>query len=189
MTKRTSSKGSAKRNLIGAPPTSRTKPKPRTGKVALPALQPNQLLDQALALQHQGKPDEAAELFEQVLVHEPNDVRALYSLAVIANARKNLDRAFELLQAVVRLAPRFVLGQYALASVLQGLGRIADSVDPLRRVLQLEPGHAGAAERLARAQQALLVGGDQPSNDPGLALGAFRPARVPKVPGVASAGS
>jgi predicted O-linked N-acetylglucosamine transferase (SPINDLY family) len=188
MTKRTGPKGSAKRNPATGPSVSRAKMKPITAKKSPNSLQRSQMLDQALALQHQGKPDEAAEIFEQVLVHEPNDVRALYSLAVIANARKNLDRAFELLQAVVRLAPRFMLGQYALASVLQGLGRIADSVEPLRRVLQLEPGHAEAAERLARAQQALMVG-VQVSNDPGLALGAFRPARVPKVPGVASAGS
>ena len=184
MTKRNVSKGRIKENAASRSTPSRSRAKPETGKKSPEALVNDPMLEQALTLQHQGRKEEAALLFEQVLARSPDDVRALYSLAVIENSKRNLERALALLQPVVRLEPRFALGQYALALVLQGLGRIAESIEPLRCVLAIEPGHAAAADRLARAQQALMMGSVGGSAVDALAPGAFRPARVPKVPSI-----
>jgi len=139
-------------------------------------------LEAAFSLQQLGKTVEARQLFEEVLSVRPEEVRALYSLAILYNGEGNQSSALQLLEKVVHLAPGFALGHYALGSVLQALGRLSDSIGPLTNVLRLQPGHSRAAERLVRAQQSTDAAPTFGEQD--LGLGVIRPAQVPQVPTV-----
>jgi predicted O-linked N-acetylglucosamine transferase (SPINDLY family) len=79
-------------------------------------------LIQAINLQNQGQPSEAAELFELVLAGDPHNAAALYSLAVLKLQNGNLDKALEFSSLGVNMASHFAPLHLVHASVLQAQG-------------------------------------------------------------------
>jgi len=63
----------------------------------------------AAAKQHlaQGKPDEAASVMEQLLIEQPDDVDALYVLAVAERFAQRYDKALATLQRLLGAAPEY----------------------------------------------------------------------------------
>jgi Tfp pilus assembly protein PilF len=53
------------------------------------------------------------------------------------------------------LRPEAVPGHYGLARVLLGRGKLAEAEEALRKVIELQPGHAEAHYALARLYQQL----------------------------------
>ncbi|HEX2574271.1 MAG TPA: tetratricopeptide repeat protein [Polyangia bacterium] len=95
----------------------------------------------------------AAELLEKVLAREPNNVRALMTLAKLYEAQHDNDKCMETLQKAVKLAA----GGSERAELEFRLGKIEAersgeaAAEPFfRRALESDPYHAGAAERLER---------------------------------------
>lgn len=95
----------------------------------------------------------AAELLEKVLAREPNNVRALMTLAKLYEAQHDNDKCMATLQKAVKLAaggPERAELEFRLGKIeAERVGEAA--AEPFfRRALESDPYHAGAAERLER---------------------------------------
>jgi len=104
--------------------------------------QENDRLTQAVELQNQGKIEEASSLFRQLLVENPNNIVALYSLAVIFINSGNYTDALKLTSHGVNVAPNFELMHFAHASVLQFFDRKEEALASYDRALQIKPNYA-----------------------------------------------
>ena len=90
-------------------------------------LSPEQLLQQALALQAGGQLQQAAGLFQQLLTDNPRDVVAAFSLGVIAQNLGDAGAALVYFDRAVELNPQFSQSWHNRAVVLQALGRYQDA--------------------------------------------------------------
>jgi tetratricopeptide (TPR) repeat protein len=97
--------------------------------------------------------EEATELLEKVLARDPNNVRALMTLAKLYEAQHDNDKCMETLQKAVKLAT----GGTERAELEFRLGKLEverageKAAEPFfRRALECDPHHPGAAERLER---------------------------------------
>jgi protein O-GlcNAc transferase len=85
----------------------------------------NKNIIQALQLQEKGKIDEAAKLFKQVLTSSPNDVAALFSLALITLRNyKDHTEALRILDHGVKAAPLYAPMQALRGDALQAAGQL-----------------------------------------------------------------
>lgn len=105
----------------------------------------------AEALLAAGRDDEAAAAFRALLEDRQDDPQTLARLAALHRRRgESLELAQTLERALLRATgPDEVAQRLELADLLaQPLARPAQAMQHLQRVLSLEPGHAGALERL-----------------------------------------
>lgn len=99
----------------------------------------NDKLVKAIELQNQGKVDEAAALFREVLTVDPNNGAALYSHAVISLNRGHHDEALRLTEHGVRVAPQFAPMRFVHGAVLLALGRKEEALRSYDAALELQP--------------------------------------------------
>ncbi len=105
---------------------------------------PHDILIQGIELQHQGRTDDAARLFQAVLAAHPNHPAALYSLAVIAMDRADPDEALRLTETGVLAAPDFAPIWFAHATALRALGRQEEALANYDRALDIQPDYIEA---------------------------------------------
>ncbi|HOI90430.1 MAG TPA: FkbM family methyltransferase [Candidatus Rifleibacterium sp.] len=96
-------------------------------------------LNQALALQNQGKIDQAEAIFQEILAAEPNDVPALFSLGGIEHNRGNQLKALEFFERAAKCKPDFAQIWYNLGIVLQSLKQFDRALAAYDKALQLQP--------------------------------------------------
>ncbi len=121
-----------------------------------------QSLDEALALQRQGRLREAAKIYTRVLKAAPDHFDALNLLGTIEARLGRMGEAHRLFAAAVKINPR-VAGAWAnLGQALHALKRYDEALDCFDRALALSPAdvgirnqHANALLGAGRTQQAI----------------------------------
>ena len=121
-----------------------------------------QSLNEAMALQRQGRLREAEKIFTRVLKAAPDHFDALNMLGIVKAQLGRMGDAHRLLTAAVRINPR-VPGAWAnLGQVLQALKRHQEAIECLDKARALAPDdvailnqHANALLSLGRPQEAL----------------------------------
>ena len=119
-------------------------------------------LQEALALQRQGRLRDAEKLFARVLKTAPDNFDALHLLGLVKAQQGQMGEAHRLMAAAVRVHPGFADAWLNLANVLHALRRDADALAALDKALALRPGdpeilrHRGnALLALGRAAEAV----------------------------------
>lgn len=102
------------------------------------------LLIQGIALQNEGKLEQAQAVFELFLTHIPNEGVAIYSLAVVLMERFGAERALPVVQRGVEVAPHFAPIWYAAGAVQQRLGLRDAAIASYERALELKPDYVEA---------------------------------------------
>jgi len=96
-------------------------------------------LIQAIELQGRGELDEAVKCFIQILLIDPNNAGALYSLGVIHLNSGNRDEAFSLTDRGVRVAPSFAPLRFVHGAVLQAMGDKEGALCSYDEALKIQP--------------------------------------------------
>lgn len=104
----------------------------------------NTKLVQAIELQHQGKIDEATQLFWDVLVTDPINAAALYSLSLIALNARNHAEALRISDHGIKVAPIFSPLRLVHGAVLQALGRKEEALQSYDKALEISPNYVEA---------------------------------------------
>jgi len=102
------------------------------------------LLDQAVALHGQGRLDEAARLYEQILSANPSLMDARHMLGVVRAQQGRHDEAHALIAPVVAANPHDALALANFGNVLSALERREEALAHYDRSLALNPGYAPA---------------------------------------------
>lgn len=102
------------------------------------------LLQRARAMHQAGRLAEAADLYQQILLADPNQFEAFYSLGVICLQSGQLQDAEKLIANALHLNPGFAGGWCALGLVLLMLKRPEDALVGFDRALSLQPDFAEA---------------------------------------------
>lgn len=102
------------------------------------------LLDQAVGLHGQGRLDEAARLYEQVLAANPNFMDARHMLGVVRAQQGRHDEAHALIAPVVAANPRDALALANFGNVLVALGHREEALVHYDRSLALNPNNPTA---------------------------------------------
>lgn len=95
----------------------------------------------ALALQGQGKLDEAAALLEHALSLQPNSAEAITNLARLREQQGHVQESFELYHRALDLQPDSAYVHAKRAELLEKAGRVEEAEAILARGLAREPGH------------------------------------------------
>jgi tetratricopeptide (TPR) repeat protein len=109
------------------------------------------LLNAAAACYAQGRLNDAADLYRQAAAADPEDLRPIYSLALIDIRRGNLENARQQLRVVTAKDPDLYPAQQNLGAVCQNLNLWEEAADAYRRALRLNPTAAETHFSLARA--------------------------------------
>jgi len=102
------------------------------------------LLLQGIALQNEGKLEQAQAVFELFLTHIPNEGVALYSLAVVLMERFGAERALPVVERGVQVASGFAPIWYAAGAVQQRLGLRDAAIRSYDKALELKPDYVEA---------------------------------------------
>lgn len=101
-------------------------------------------LNQGLEFHRNGRLDEAAVLFRQVLNEDPNNAAALYSLGLIYVNANRLTEATELIDRGVRVAPRYAPMWQLSALRHQLLDQREEALESHKQAVELDPRNVGA---------------------------------------------
>lgn len=105
----------------------------------------------ALARDHAGRWDEAAQLYESVLAINSGHLGALHNLGYLRLRQGRRDEAERLLRKTVRLHPRSADAHNSLGLVLHTAGRFREAIACFRRAVSLNPANAMAHNNLGAA--------------------------------------
>ncbi len=99
----------------------------------------NSLQDQAEALLRAGRVDEAEQVFNRLLEHEPTHLQALGFLSMAALRNGQQPRALELATRAVEAAPAEPLTQFQLGQVRSALGSLSEARAAFSAAVALQP--------------------------------------------------
>src|ERR1700675_4982253 len=97
------------------------------------------LLNGAAACYAQGRLDEAADLYRQAAAADPQDLRPIYSLALIDIRRGRLEDARQQLRVVTAQNPNLYPAQQNLGAVCKNINLWQEAADAYRHALRLNP--------------------------------------------------
>jgi predicted O-linked N-acetylglucosamine transferase (SPINDLY family) len=101
-----------------------------------------QLLEDALAAQRQGRIADAKRLYASLLNIDPANAAAYGNLAIIAAQQGDLATAERRFREGIRLKPTDPASYNNLGSLLQQQGRLADAISAHRQAIKLNPNYA-----------------------------------------------
>jgi Flp pilus assembly protein TadD len=104
-----------------------------------------------IALQRQGRLEDAATSYAAAIRLRPGKATAHNNLGTVRQAQGRLDEAVAQYAEALRLEPRYGEAHRNLGLVLEDLGRIDEAVAHLREAARLEPGSATAHDALGTA--------------------------------------
>jgi predicted O-linked N-acetylglucosamine transferase (SPINDLY family) len=113
---------------------------------------PDELYRAAIRLHQQGRTDDAARLYDDVLRQVPAHYGALHLKGVLALQSGNPGAAIELFERSLRLEPRQALALSNLGVALRGKDRMLDAIAALEKSVVLDPRSADAWTNLAQTQ-------------------------------------
>lgn len=120
-------------------------------KKAMPATELTALLNAGAACYAQGRLNEAADSYQRAADAHPEDLRPMYSLALIDIRRGRLQNARQQLKTVVAQDPNHYPAQQNLGAVCQNLNLWQDAAEAYRRALALNHSAVETHFSLARA--------------------------------------
>lgn len=91
------------------------------------------------ALHMLGQPDQARQMFEQVVKDTPEYARAHYSLGVLLESNGRRAEALERYAAAVRHQPEYMEARVRLAGLLRTGGRLEEALEHYEQVLAADP--------------------------------------------------
>jgi Tfp pilus assembly protein PilF len=94
------------------------------------------------ALHQQGRLEDAAQAYSDVLRIYPRHFPALHMLGVIAQETGQSERAAELISKAITINPNIVEAYVNLGNALQNLGRLEEALTHFDRALQMRPDFA-----------------------------------------------
>lgn len=103
----------------------------------------------ALALQSQGRVDEAQALYEEVLKDAPEDYVSLYSLCILKMQNKEPHQALAYIDRAIAALPDYAPGHFARGTVLQAVGLFDDALQSFDEALRLKPDYSEALNNKA----------------------------------------
>jgi tetratricopeptide (TPR) repeat protein len=101
-------------------------------------------LTAALQAHQQGRLDEAAELYEEVLTLEPRNKFAWYNLGLIEQTRGDSAEAEERYREAIAVDPNFVAALFNLAVLRTADGDDEEAISLYRQVIGIDPSYAPA---------------------------------------------
>lgn len=114
-------------------------------------------VEEAKALEAEGRTREAEALYREILEQEPENVRALNNLGTIWENDGWLDSALQLFDRAIAAAPDIAVLHYNRGHVLQAGERTEEAIAAYRQALELVSGMTAAARNLSQ----LLYGEDR----------------------------
>jgi len=105
--------------------------------------------DQAMELKNQGRYDEAAAQFQQLLESRPDHARAHLGLGLVYCFVGKFDESVDELKRAVECDPEWVDARFNLGKMYAMLGRYDEARAEFNRVLELHPGHPEARKQLS----------------------------------------
>ena len=111
-------------------------------------------LNLGIALEAEGRVEEAATSYRSALALDPGDPYACYNLAGLSRERAPAE-AEKLLRAALSVKPAFPEALVVLAGLLESRGRPDDALAALEEALRQRPGYAGAWHNYGLLLQAL----------------------------------
>jgi serine/threonine-protein kinase len=122
-----------------------------TAAAALRPDSPGVHLNLGLALQSQGRSDDAIAEYRQALALDPKYATAQSNIGVALASKNRRDEAVAAFRDAVRLDPRDAMGHYNLGCVLSDQGKFDEAVAEYRQTLTLAPKYAEAHTNLGIA--------------------------------------
>lgn len=113
------------------------------------------MLEQALALHKQGQYAAAEDLYQRVLLLQPQHFDALHLLGVAARQRGDADMAITWLRQAIAVDPLQAIAHSNLGAALQDKGLSQQALDSYDRALQLRPTYAMAWNNRGNALRSL----------------------------------
>ena len=101
-------------------------------------------LNAALAMHQQGRLDQAAALYKEILRSQPRHFDALQLLATLAGQRRNSAAAVELFDQALSINPHHAGSLYNRGVALQDLKRPAEALESCDRALTIKPDYPEA---------------------------------------------
>jgi len=107
-----------------------------------------------VALESQGKVDEAISHYRRALQIEPDSPRAYYNLGVAFTLKGKLDEAVAHYRRALSIKPDYVNAHNNLGLVLKSQGRLDEAISHFRQALLIEPDHIEVHRNLGNALSA-----------------------------------
>ncbi len=136
------------RSLARKPHAGGKRPPPPSQEIAA-------LFTHAFALHREGRLEEAAMAYEQVLEKDPQDFDALHLLGVIAARSRNPSRAVDLIGRAIAVNPGVAAAHSNLGAALKELKRLEEAVASYERAIQIDPNTPQAYSNRGNALQEL----------------------------------
>ncbi|HEX5211061.1 MAG TPA: tetratricopeptide repeat protein [Pseudolabrys sp.] len=134
---------------------------------------PQQAMQEAVALHRQGRLREAEKLYARVLKAAPDHFDAMHLCGLAKAQAGQMGEAYRLMAGALKLNPQASDAWMNLANVLHALKRDAEALDCIDKALALRPGDVNALENrgnallaLQRAEEALASFNDVLTLDP-----------------------
>lgn len=112
----------------------------------------DELYRTAIRLHQQGRAEQAATLYDQVLAAKPDHAGALHLKGVIALQGADYAKAADLIARSLKIEPRHALAWSNLSVVHRAQDRMLDAIDAAEQAVAVDPRMADAWVNLAHAQ-------------------------------------
>ena len=105
----------------------------------------------AVQAEEAGEKQRAIEIYEQILILDPQFAAAAINLGTLHFHLRQFERAEELYRRALQADPGYVLAYFDLGNVLDEVGRLDESIAAYQKAIALSPRYADAHYNLALA--------------------------------------
>lgn len=106
-------------------------------------------LNDAMALQIDGRLDEAEAIYNEILQVDPDNTDATHLLGLVCGDRDDNTRAVALIEKAIRINPNAAAFHHNIAGIYRRLGRLTEAEAEFRRAIELKPDYGEAYQGLA----------------------------------------
>ena len=99
----------------------------------------NQILQQAIAAQKEGRVKDAEYFYRSILRFKPKDPDANYNFGILAASMNNSELALSLFKTATEANPRFIEAYYNSANMQRELGRLEEAAVCYEKAIQFKP--------------------------------------------------
>lgn len=106
-------------------------------------------LQDAMALQIDGKLDEAESIYQQILARDPDNADANHLLGLVRSEQDRNDDAVALIEKAISINDKAAAFHHNIAGIYRRIGRLDDAEREFRRAIELKPDYGEAYQGLA----------------------------------------
>ena len=119
------------------------------------AIKPDYVIayNMGVALQNQGKLEEALEAYKKTLITRPDYVDAHYNMGNALQAQGNLEDAIKAYGKVLSIKPDYAEAYYNMGVTFQEQGNLEEALEAYGKVLSIKPDYADAYKNMGYAFQ------------------------------------